>query len=84
MTPRVERTQTKNGQPADDPTLKMHTRPIKVDGNLVLVPVSIIDPENRQVTGLDKENLEVFEGKERNKRSESSVSPVRLISSGGG
>ncbi len=65
VTPRVEPMQTSNSQPADDPTLKSHTKPIKVDVNLVLVPVSIVDPENRQVTGLDKENFEVFEGKER-------------------
>jgi hypothetical protein len=65
VTPRVEPTQTNNGQLADDPTLKTHTKPIKVDVNLVLVPVSIVDPENRQVTGLDKENFEVFEGKQR-------------------
>jgi Ca-activated chloride channel homolog len=63
--PRVEATQTSNGQPVDDPTMKTHTKPIKVDVNLVLVPVSIVDPENRQVTGLDKENFEVFEGKDR-------------------
>jgi Ca-activated chloride channel family protein len=65
VTPRVAETQTKNGQPVDDPTLKSHTKPIKVNVNLVLVPVSIVDPQNRQVTGLDKENFEVFEGKER-------------------
>jgi Ca-activated chloride channel family protein len=65
VTPRVEPTRINNGQPADDPTLKTHTKPIKVDVNLVLVPVSIVDPENRQVTGLEKENFEVFEGKER-------------------
>jgi len=65
VTPRVEPTRIKNGQPADDPTLKTHTKPIKVDVNLVLVPVSIVDPENRQVTRLEGENFEVFEGKER-------------------
>jgi Ca-activated chloride channel family protein len=65
LTPRVEQTPTKNGQPVDDPTLNTHTKPIKVDVNLVLVPVSIVDPENRLVTGLEKENFEVFEGKER-------------------
>ena len=64
-TPRVGAMQSKTGQPADDPTLKTHTKPIKVDVNLVLVPVSIEDPKNRQVTGLDKENFEVFEGKEK-------------------
>jgi len=65
VTPRVGPTQTENGQPVDDPMLNTHTKPIKVDVNLVLVPVSIVDPENRQVTGLDKENFEVFEGKQR-------------------
>jgi Ca-activated chloride channel family protein len=65
VTPRVEQTLTRIGEPVDDPTLKTHTKPIKVDVNLVLVPVSIVDPENRQVTGLDKENFEIFEGKER-------------------
>ena len=35
----------------------------KVD--LVLVPVTVTDPMNRLVTGLDKENFEVFEGKDR-------------------
>ena len=33
--------------------------------NLVLVPVSIVDPENRQVTGLDKDNFKVFDGKKK-------------------
>jgi Ca-activated chloride channel homolog len=65
VTPRVQQPQTKNDQPAEDPELKTHTKPIKVDVNLVLVSVSIVDPLNRQVTGLDKENFEVFEGKER-------------------
>ena len=65
VTPRIEQPQTKNGQPTDDPALKTHTTPIKVDVNLVLVPVSIVDPMNREVTGLDKRNFVVFEGKER-------------------
>ena len=64
VTPRVE-PMPETGQAADNPTLKTHTKPIKVDVNLVLVPVSIVDPENRQVTGLGEENFEVFEGKER-------------------
>ncbi len=64
VTSRVEHAQAKSGQPID-PALETHTKPLKVDVNLVLVPVSIVDPENRQVTGLDKENFEVFEGKEK-------------------
>jgi Ca-activated chloride channel family protein len=65
VVPRVEQTVPKNGVAVDDPTLKTHTKPIKVDVNLVLVPVSIVDPADRQVTGLDRENFEVFEGKQR-------------------
>ena len=65
VTPRVEQPQTKNDQPTEDPALKTHASPIKVDVNLVLVPVSIVDPMNRQVTGLDKQNFVVFEGKEK-------------------
>ena len=66
VTPRVQLPQTNTDGPAeDDPGLKTRTKPIKVDVNLVLVSVSIVDPLNRQVTGLDKENFEVFEGKQR-------------------
>ncbi len=64
VTPRVE--PPKAADPAElDPT---HTgkgaRPLKVDVSLVLVPVTITDPMNRLVTGLDKENFSVFEGKD--------------------
>jgi Ca-activated chloride channel homolog len=47
-----------------DASLKTHTKPYKVDVSLVLVPVTITDPMNRLVTGLDKENFNIFEGKE--------------------
>ena len=36
---------------------------IRVDSNLVLIPVTVTDPLNRFVTGLDKENFKVFEDK---------------------
>src|SRR5579859_1013766 len=42
--------------------LSAHVRPLKVDVDLVLVPVTITDPMNRLVTGLDKENFQLFEG----------------------
>src|SRR5271165_2285732 len=48
-----------------DPSLRTHTKPLRVDVNLVLVPVTITDPMNRLVTGLDKENFQVFEGKDQ-------------------
>jgi Ca-activated chloride channel homolog len=44
------------------PTVSAHLRPMKVDVDLVLVPVTITDPMNRLVTGLEKENFQLFEG----------------------
>jgi VWFA-related protein len=35
---------------------------IRVDSNLVLVPVTVLDPLGRMVTGLDAENFQVLEG----------------------
>jgi Ca-activated chloride channel family protein len=51
--------------PAGDPTLKTHTKPMKVDVDIVLVPVTITDPMNRLVTGLEKDNFQLFEGKDK-------------------
>jgi len=42
--------------------LKAHVRPLKVDVDLVLVPVTITDPMSRLVTGLEKQNFQLFEG----------------------
>ena len=42
--------------------LSAHVRPLKVDVDLVLVPVTITDPMNRLVTGLEKPNFQLFEG----------------------
>jgi Ca-activated chloride channel family protein len=63
IAPRVEIAKPK---PNDliDPSLKTHTKPLKAEVNLVLVPVTITDPLNRLVTGLDKENFQLFEGKD--------------------
>ena len=47
-----------------DPALRTHTKPLKVDVDLVLVPVTITDPMNRLVTGLDKDNFTLYEGKD--------------------
>ena len=44
------------------PSLTTHVRPLKVDVDLVLVPVTITDPMNRLVTGLEKQNFQLFEG----------------------
>ncbi len=45
-----------------DPALKTHTKPLKVDVDLVLVPVTVTDDMNRLVTGLEKDNFQLFEG----------------------
>jgi Ca-activated chloride channel family protein len=44
------------------PTLNTRVRALKVAVDLVLVPVTITDPMNRLVTGLEKENFQLFEG----------------------
>ena len=45
--------------------VRTHAPTIKSKVDLVLVPVTVTDPANRLVTGLDKENFAVFEGKEQ-------------------
>src|SRR5579863_5115676 len=47
-----------------DPSLTARGKSIRVDVNLVLLPVTITDLMNRPVTGLEKDNFKVFEGKE--------------------
>src|SRR5476651_23430 len=50
-------------KPGDIPT-KATSSPgseIRVDVNLVLVPVTVTDPMNRLVTGLEKENFQIFD-----------------------
>ena len=48
-----------------EPTLKTERRPadIKVNSTLVLINVSVTDPLNRFVTGLEKDNFRLFEDK---------------------
>ena len=62
------------------PNLDAHTRALKVAVDLVLVPVTITDPMNRLVTGLDRENFQLFEGssKEEIKSFSSEDAPVSL------
>src|SRR5271167_818301 len=43
--------------PNVDPSLKTYTKPLRKDVDLVLVPVTITDPMNRLVTGLEKDNF---------------------------
>jgi Ca-activated chloride channel family protein len=63
-----------------DPALRTHTKPLQTNVDLVLVPVTITDPMNRLVTGLDKENFAVYEGKDQQeiKHFSSEDAPVSL------
>ncbi len=52
--------------PRAKPGEKVEARPranIRVDSTLVLIPVTVTDPMNRFVTGLEKENFKIFEDK---------------------
>ena len=51
-------------RPKPEPeALKLPTANIRVDSNLVLVPVSVCDPFNRPVTGLEKEHFKILDDK---------------------
>jgi Ca-activated chloride channel family protein len=55
---------TNPANPADSPPVanKGHRPPsIHMDVNLVLVPMTVTDPMNRLVTGLEKENFAIFD-----------------------
>jgi VWFA-related protein len=54
IVPRAKRVQTAPNAPRGD---------IRVNTTLVLIPVSVTDPLNRFVTGLERENFRVFEDK---------------------
>ncbi len=63
-----------------DPALKTHTKPMKVDVDLVLIPATITDPMNRLVTGLDRDNFELFENghKQEIRHFSSEDAPISL------
>lgn len=42
---------------------KLPSANIRINSNLVLVPVSVCDPNNRPVTGLEKEHFKIFDDK---------------------
>ena len=44
--------------------LMPHTRPIRADVNVVLVPVTVTDAMNRPVLGLDKQAFQLYEGEQ--------------------
>jgi Ca-activated chloride channel homolog len=51
---------------------------IRVDSNLVLIPVTVTDPLNRFVTGLDLENFRIFEDKQEQRISQFSSEDAPL------
>ena len=51
---------------------------IRVDSTLVLIPVTVTDPLNRFVTGLDKENFKIFEDKKEQEISQFSSEDAPL------
>src|SRR5689334_14035723 len=63
-----------------DPSLNTHTKAIKKDVDIVLIPVTITDPMNRLVTGLEKDNFSVYEGSEKQeiKHFSSEDAPISL------
>jgi Ca-activated chloride channel homolog len=67
-------------KPNDVSSANGHVRPLRTSADLVLVPVTITDPMNRLVTGLDKENFQLFEGSipEEIKTFSSEDAPVSL------
>jgi len=65
VNPRIQPAPTPNDDAINDPSIKTHTPPIKSSVDLVLVPVTITDPMNRLVTGLDRDNFALFEGKDQ-------------------
>ena len=65
VTPRLQLPQPEPDQAGHNSGVQTHISSLKVEVNLVLVSASVVDQMNRQVTGLSKENFQVFEGKER-------------------
>jgi len=51
---------------------------IRVDSNLVLIPVTVTDPLNRFVTGLDKDNFKLLEDKKEQEISQFSSEDAPL------
>ncbi len=58
IVPRAKRSEAKEDIPRGD---------IRVQSTLVLIPVTVTDPLNRFVTGLDRENFRLFEDKSEQK-----------------
>src|SRR6266446_7802669 len=60
----LPRRQPEERRSSEHPSLQSQGKPIRINVSLVLLPVTIMDLMNRPVTGLEKDNFKVFEGKE--------------------
>jgi Ca-activated chloride channel family protein len=67
VAPRVDTDKTKTDAENAllNDTVRAHAPLIRSKVDLVLVPVTVTDPMNRLVTGLDRENFQIYEGKEQ-------------------
>jgi Ca-activated chloride channel homolog len=76
----VETAKTTGLTPDNVSGLNTHIRPLRTSADLVLVPVTITDPMNRLVTGLEKENFQLYEGgsEQQIKTFSSEDAPVSL------
>ena len=72
-----------NESPGSDPALNAHTRPLRADVDLVLIPATVTDGKNRPVTDLHKQDFIVYEENElqviRNFSTEDAPISVGLI-----
>ena len=68
-------------QPRARPSIRAEAVPksnIRVDSTLVLIPVTVTDPMNRFVTGLEKENFKIFEDRKEQDLSQFSSEDAPL------
>src|SRR5436190_7163042 len=57
----IPRTTDAPAPPDSEPALSTRIKPLRVDVDLVLVPVTVTNPANQPVLNLDKPNFELFE-----------------------
>jgi Ca-activated chloride channel homolog len=76
----VDTAKTTEVTPDNVSGLNTHIRPLRTSADLVLVPVTITDPMNRLVTGLEKDNFQLYEGgsEQQIKTFSSEDAPVSL------
>ena len=62
IAPRVDSEKPNSADGALEDTVRTRSAILKSKVDLVLVPVTVTDPMNRLVTGLEKDNFQLFEG----------------------